>query len=267
MKKFLLILSAAMITAVVSGINPRFTCLKTKGLFSDAAFTPLQLSVFPIDKAQLFDGKTHCLFAVGLFLVDQQSTIISFAPFLCSYNNYFLKAGLLNISVHNRALAVAPVNFDGKNYGLQVGVFNGTAYQEYGMQAGIYNKHGMIQLGGFNIYGRFQIGLRNKGYKTYDQKPEEKDEMEIQLGILNTCKKSGVQFGIINGSGMFQSGLCNINDSNGFQFGIFNASIVLYDKKTSFQIGLLNYNSRSCVPWLPFVNWDMGKQIKDETGK
>ena len=261
MKKIFLMIFTAMLTTIALGTNPRFPVSTTKGLISDIAFTPLQLTLLSLDNAQLFDGKTHCLFAFGLFLVDQQSTIISFAPFQGSNNNYFLKAGLLNISENNWALAAAPVNFDGKNYGLQVGMYNQTAFQDWGMQAGIYNQRGMIQLGLFNIYGRFQLGLRNKGYRNNYEKTEE-DVTEIQFGLLNSCKKSGVQFGLINGGGTFQSGLCNLNKTDGFQFGLFNASINIYNRETSFQLGLLNYNHKSYIPWLPFVNWDMGQEEK-----
>ena len=28
----------------------------------------------------------------------------------------------------------------------------------------------------------------------------------------------------------------------------------------TFQLGLLNYNPRSYIPWLPIVNWDMGRK-------
>ena len=261
MKKIFLMIFTAMLTTIALGTNPRFPVSTTKGLISDIAFTPLQLTLLSLDNAQLFDGKTHCFFAFGLFLVDQQSTIISFAPFQGSNNNYFLKAGLLNISENNWALAAAPVNFDGKNYGLQVGMYNQTAFQDWGMQAGIYNQRGMIQLGLFNLHGRFQLGLRNKGYRTYYDS-QEKDVTEVQFGLFNSCKKSGVQFGLINGGGTIQSGLCNLNKTDGFQFGLFNASINIYNKETSFQLGLLNYNPKSYIPWLPFVNWDMGQEEK-----
>ena len=266
MKKILLMIFTAMLTAIAWGANPRFPEPETKGLISDIAFTPLQLTLLPMDNAQLFDGKTHCFFAFGLFLVEQQSTIISFAPFQGSNNNYFLKAGLFNISENNWALAAAPVNFDSKNYGLQVGMYNQTAFQDWGMQAGIYNQRGMIQLGLFNINGRFQLGLRNKGYRTYDES-KEKDVTEVQFGVLNSCKKSGVQFGLINGGGTIQSGLCNLNKTDGFQFGLFNASLEIYNKETSFQLGLLNYNSRSYIPWLPLVNWDMGREVENDSSK
>ena len=261
MKKFLVILFAAMITATVTGISPRFPESDIKGVIPDIPFTPLQITVLPMHKAQLFDAKTHCLLTFGLFVNHQKSTIISFAPFQEINNNYFLKAGLLNISKNNWALAAAPVNFGGKNYGLQVGLYNSSAFQKWGMQAGIYNQHGMIQLGLFNIHGRFQLGLRNKGYRSYESEQDE-DVTEVQFGLLNSCKKSGVQFGIVNGGGTIQIGLCNLNETDGFQFGLFNASINIYNKETSFQLGLLNYNPKSYIPWLPLVNWDMGREEK-----
>ena len=47
----------------------------------------------------------------------------------------------------------------------------------------------------------------------------------------------------------------------GFQFGLFNFTpgTENFEEKTSFQLGLLNYNSKSYIPWLPLVNWDMGR--------
>ncbi len=133
-----------MITATVMGVSPRFPESDIKGVIPDVPFTPLQITVLPIDNVPLFNGKTDCFFALGLFLLNQKSTIISFAPFQGSNNNYFLKAGLLNISEYNWALAAAPVNFDMKNYGLQVGLYNGSAFQKWEMQAGIYNKHSLL---------------------------------------------------------------------------------------------------------------------------
>lgn len=230
-----------MTTYLVMGQSPRFPVSTTKGLISDIAFAPLLLTLLSLDNAQLFDGKTHCFFAFGLFLVNQQSTIISFAPFQGSNNNYFLKAGLLNISENNWALAAAPVNFDNKNYGLQVGMYNQTAFQDWGMQAGIYNQNGMIQLGLFNLHGRFQLGL------------------------LNKCDNACVQIGAINGGdGEIQLGLVNVNRKDGVQIGVFNASDngCVVGRKSSIQFGLLNYNPKSYIPWLPLVNWDMGREEK-----
>ena len=261
MKKILLMIFTAMLTTIAWGANPRFPEPETKGLIPGVPFTPLQITLLPENNAQLFDGKADCLLALGFFVLHQHSTIISFAPFQGSNNNYFLKAGLLNISEYNWAVTIAPANFEYKNYGLQLGVYNGSAYQDYGMQTGVYNQKGMIQLGLFNINGRFQLGLRNKGYRTYDES-KEKDVTEVQFGVLNSCKKSGVQFGIVNGGGTIQSGLCNLNKTDGFQFGLFNASLEIYNKETSFQLGLLNYNPKSYIPWLPFVNWDMGREEK-----
>jgi hypothetical protein len=37
----------------------------------------------------------------------------------------------------------------------------------------------------------------------------------------------------------------------GLQFGLFNAS-----KHASFQLGILNYNEKAWIPWLPIINWN-----------
>ena len=62
---------------------------------------------------------------------------------------------------------------------------------------------------------------------------------------------------------MKKIGLVNIDGD--WQFGLFN-----YCDKTSysckeppktgtFQFGLLNYNNKSYLPWLPLINFDMGR--------
>ena len=44
-----------------------------------------------------------------------------------------------------------------------------------------------------------------------------------------------------------------VNISNKFQIGLLNLG-----PGAILQIGLLNYNPKSYIPWLPIVNWDMG---------
>ncbi|MBQ9770424.1 MAG: hypothetical protein IJW23_01230 [Lentisphaeria bacterium] len=80
----------------------------------------------------------------------------------------------------------------------------------------------------------------------------------ISLGLINLfdrCK--GLAVGIVNlmtyNNGV-SVGVVNFAPNNIFQLGLFNSS------ESGLQIGLLNYNSKSHIPWLPFINWDMGKK-------
>ena len=239
-----------------------------KGLISGVKFTPLQLSFFSAEKMQLFDEKAFCIFSFGVFAVYQESSIISVAP-LCGVNNYFLQIAMLsNLNGDSRGLALAPINAHNKNYGLQTGLLNYSEYKKWGMQTGIYNENGLVHIGFFNYDGLVQIGFYNKGYyhlyHSLEQTSEkEKNTVGFQLGLLNNCDNACIQLGVLNGDGgKVQFGLVNVNKNDGVQIGLFNASShpYLVDKETSFQIGLLNYNPRSYIPWLPFINWDMGRQ-------
>lgn len=99
-------------------------------------------------------------------------------------------------------------------------------------------------------YG-ISIGFENYSKKCYG----------IQLGILNhswageTVEKERERLQIfgINIADTVYCGLVNI--SNKIQIGIFNAA-----PGGAFQIGLLNYNLKSYIPFLPFINWDMGRE-------
>ena len=101
-------------------------------------------------------------------------------------------------------------------------------------------------------YG-ISIGFENYSKKCYG----------IQLGVLNhswageTVEKERERLQIfgINIADTVYCGLVNI--SNKIQIGIFNAA-----PGGAFQIGLLNYNLKSYIPFLPFINWDMGREEK-----
>ena len=261
--KLVILLSAVQLSA--RGFAPIHGTYS--GIISGVNFTPLQISIFPSEKTQLFDETAYTIFSVGLLAVYQQFSIISVAP-LCGVNNYFLQVAVLcNLDGDSRGIALAPVNAHNKNYGLQTGLLNWSDDNKLGMQTGICNENGLFQLGILNYDGLLQIGFYNEGYYfLYDslEKATEKEKNTIgfQLGLLNNCDHACIQLGAFNGdSGNFQFGLVNVNKNDGMQIGLFNASSHrLVDKKTSCQIGLLNYNPRSYIPWLPLVNWDMGKK-------
>ena len=80
----------------------------------------------------------------------------------------------------------------------------------------------------------------------------------ISFGLVNFWDRcNGLTAGLVNlmtyNNGV-SVGVVNLAPNNIFQLGLFNSS------KSGLQIGLLNYNPKSYIPWLPFVNWDMGKK-------
>ena len=118
------------------------------------------------------------------------------------------------------------------NYGIQIPLFPGSATD--------------------NNYG-ISLGWDNYSKNCYG----------IQLGMINHSFAGGsveknnerVQFCGINIADTLYCGLVNFSDK--FQIGLFNAG-----KGAIFQIGLLNYNPRSYIPWMPLINCDMGKKTK-----
>ena len=66
----------------------------------------------------------------------------------------------------------------------------------------------------------------------------------LSVSLINLIEHNyGLQIGVGNFS----------THNSGIQIGIFNTGGFL-------QLGLLNYNPRSYIPWLPLVNWDMGRE-------
>lgn len=106
-------------------------------------------------------------------------------------------------------------------------------------------------------YG-ISIGFENYSKKCYG----------IQLGVLNHSwageniekERERLQVFGINIADTVYCGLVNI--SNKIQIGIFNAA-----PGGAFQIGLLNYNLKSYIPFLPFINWDMGREERSNENK
>lgn len=118
----------------------------------------------------------------------------------------------------------------------------------------LHNNYGIqfpsLILGGLtdNNYG-ISFGWQNYCKKCYG----------IQVGILNNSwagepieeNRKRFQFVGMNIADTIYLGLVNI--SNKFQIGLLNLG-----PGAILQIGLLNYNPKSYIPWLPIVNWDMG---------
>ena len=116
----------------------------------------------------------------------------------------------------------APINMLKKNYFLQCGFLASATEENY----------------------FFSFALFNATHKNYG----------LQLGAGNISASDwGIQVGLVNLGPQIQIGAYNIDGQ--IQIGILNAH-------GKIQIGLLNYNPKSYIPWLPFVNWDMGREEK-----
>lgn len=200
MRKNLLILPVMIFTVALWGGD-----FNDKGLISGWNFAPLQVDIGLVKSRKLVDESSDTLLALGLFMVQQKSSLLSFAL-------------VANHLQNNYGLQLNPLPFGtatDKNYGISIG-FENYAKKCYGMQIGILNhvwagaeieKHKeLLQFCGINIADTVFIGILN-------------DSDKVQIGLLN----------------------------NG-RFGAL------------FQIGLLNYNPGSYLPWMPLVNWDMGRR-------
>ena len=138
--------------------------------------------------------------------------------------------GLLGIQQYSSIISVGGITELKNNYGIQVSAASLTD-RNYGLMIGLLenctdvNKNYGIKIGITNISGKF-AKFQLLGIDFFDH---------LQVGFLN--------------------GHTYID--NVLQIGIFNTT-----SNGGVQIGLLNYNPKSYIPWLPFVNWDMGREEK-----
>lgn len=229
--------------------NPVFSYEDTraKGLISGWKFAPLQIGLGLRSFSNLVDEKTNTIITFGLLYMEQNSAVFSFALGTELNQNYGIQPGFL-ISASD-------------NYGLMAG-FTCHSHDSYGLKLGVINvkgKFAQAQLLGIDIADTVAIGLLHLEYP-----------VPIGLCNLNNTNKSVFQAGIFNYS---QSGtqLGVVNSGGVWQFGLFNHSknVTKYswekpDQSGKFQFGLLNYNEKSYLPWLPLVNFDMGRGSKKE---
>ena len=134
---------------------------------------------------------------------------------------------------NNYGIQVSAASLTDRNYGLMFGLLENCTdvNKNYGIKIGITNISGKFQLAqllGINFFDFLHVGVVNYN-------------APLQIGILNACDGG-------------------YNDRNiNWQFGILNVAAE-HDSSFTFQLGLLNYNPRSYIPWLPLVNWDMGRE-------
>ena len=128
-----------------------------------AEWAPVQLGLMPHDYTQIFTEKTDIYgLSIALFGLKQNASVISFAPFNLLGKNYFFQTGAFAGTNENFAISAAPVlNAAELNYGLQAGLINlenstDKKYKEtkkpfMGIQIGLINAGGCIQIGGLNF--------------------------------------------------------------------------------------------------------------------
>ena len=153
--------------------------------------------------------------------------------------------GMSEKNVYGINLGIATL-LTGKCYGASINVFS------------LLNENNGLSLGLFNMGNNngITLGLCNLVI----------DNVGISLGIINLWgNNAGVLVGVFNykleheeTSHGVAIGVINISKKNTFQLGIYNQA------EGGFQLGLLNYNPRSYIPWLPLVNWDMGREEKKQ---
>ena len=146
--------------------------------------------------------------------------------------------GLLGVKQRSSIISVGGITELKNNYGIQVSAASLTD-RNYGLMIGLENCAGEdenygLKIGLFNISGKF-----NKG----------------QFAGIDFFEY--LHIGIINYHAPWQIGLINASEKCFFQVGLFNAA-GKEGKNTNFQIGFLNYNSKSYIPWLPLVNFSFG---------
>ena len=181
----------------------------TKGIFHDCDFTFFQTGVGLFSIPYLFDGKAFCVIDLALIQIDQYKGIVSVTGFGTSlgYNYGVQTSLLLDTTIRNYGLSVAPLNGAVRNKGVQIGVVNGNA--------------NAVQFCGADVGSFLQIAVLN-GLEKNTPSPDRK----FRIGIvnINLSESEPVDVGIFNeGKSALQIGLLNHNP-HGFLpwFPLFN---------------------------------------------
>ena len=156
--------------------------------------------------------------------------------------------GLLRIQQQASIISLGGMTRLENNYGIQLSAASLTD-RNYGLMLSSYlnatctNDNYGIKIGLFNVSGKYDK-LQLLGIDFFDY---------LQVGVLNANNRDNIlQVGVLNAN----------NRDNILQIGIFNTT-----SNGGVQLGLLNYNSRSYIPWLPLVNWDMGREVENDSSK
>ena len=146
----------------------------------------------------------------------------------------------------NTFLSLGVFMLQQKSAVLSFATFANTLQNNYGLQLNTFFPGTLTD----NNYG-ISLGFENFSKKCYG----------IQLGLVNHCfagdkiekQNERIQFLGVNIADFLFVGL--VNFSNEIQIGLCN-----FSKSAVFQIGLINYNPCSYVPWMPLVNFNMGRK-------
>ena len=170
--------------------------------------------------------------SANLFDADSVS-LFSFGFARVQQHSSIISLGGLTGLENNYAIQMSAASLADRNYGLMIGMYLNATGNNCGVKIGLFNfsvKFKLLQFLGINCFYFLHIGIANFN-------------APLQIGIFNACDGGYDDRGI------------------NWQLGILNVAAD-YDSSFTFQIGLLNYNPKSYIPWLPFVNWDMGREEK-----
>ena len=168
--------------------------------------------------------------SANLFDADSVS-LFSFGFARVQQHSSIISLGGLTGLENNYAIQMSAASLADRNYGLMIGMYLNATGNNCGVKIGLFNFSGkfkLLQFLGINCFDFLHIGIANLN-------------APLQIGIFNACDGGYDDRGI------------------NWQLGILNVAAD-YDSRFTFQIGLLNYNPKSYIPWLPFINWDMGKK-------
>ena len=172
--------------------------------------------------------------SANLFDADSVS-LFSFGFARVQQHSSIISLGGLTGLENNYAIQMSAASLADRNYGLMIGMYLNATGNNCGVKIGLFNfsvKFKLLQFLGINCFDFLHIGIANLN-------------APLQIGIFNAC-----------------DGGYDDRDIN-WQLGILNVAAD-YDSSFTFQIGLLNYNPRSYIPWMPLVNWDMGREEKKQ---
>ena len=141
--------------------------------------------------------------------------------------------GILGLYQKSAVLSLSPITSLTDNYGIQLGPLGISAKRNYG-----------ISLGLVNILGK-NLGLQIGALLNWS------DHSGEQICGVNIADK--VLIGIVHGKNMDEEGRSSDMEPSFLQIGVFNYS------DGTVQIGVLNYNPRSYIRWMPLVNFAMKK--------
>ena len=151
----------------------------------------------------------------------------------------FLSLGFFLLHQKSAAVSYSCVaNVLHNNYGIQLPplILGSLTDNNYGISFGWQNYCK-------NCYG-IQVGILNNSWAG---EPIEENRKRVQ--ILGANIADTIYLGLVNISNKFQIGILNLGPG------------------AVFQIGLLNYNPKSYIPWLPLVNWNMGRVVKNDKAR